>query len=532
MFDNGNEIGYRDVDLLDTYFSGTTKTLTNKTLTSPTVSGLYLSDSGFSVEGSSADANETTVSFTNPTADRTITFPNATGNVAVFATAPTAAISDGSNGQVLTTNGSGVLSFSDMASGADLYAANPSSATDPSATGANAVAVGNNSTASGSNSFAFGTLSEASGTGAFAAGYDAEASGGQSTALGDAVRATGQFSFCQGGGNALASGSSSIAMGYQAQSTNTNSVAIARNTDATGSGSLAIGYNAQAISGTEATALTNSYASGANSFAAAISNNTSSYGATGANSVAMGKLTKATAASSVAIGESNTANSTSAIAMGYNSTASAAYATCIGRSGTASGQNASSLGGRSGLATGQGSTTIGGENNKAYADYAVAMGYWTYANKIGQSSYASGRFSADGDAQSSKFVLRSDTTDATPEALTTNNSSASTNNQVILENESAMTFTGTVVVREDASDGDDYAGWEIKGVIMRQGQASDTTLGVGIVNSLYHTSGLANAAVALSADTTNGGLKIQVTGIASTNLNWVATVHTSEVVNA
>ena len=67
---------------------------------------------------------------------------------------------------------------------------------------------------------------------------------------------------------------------------------------------------------------------------------------------------------------------------------------------------------------------------------------------------------------------------------------------------------------------------------MRQGQASDTTLGVGIVNSLYHTSGLANAAVALSADTTNGGLKIQVTGKASTNLNWVATVHTSEVINA
>ena len=87
VFDSSaSSIGYFDVDLLDTYFSGTTKTLTNKTLTSPTVSGLQLSDSGFSVEGSSADANETTVSFTNPTADRTITFPNATGNVAVFTT--------------------------------------------------------------------------------------------------------------------------------------------------------------------------------------------------------------------------------------------------------------------------------------------------------------------------------------------------------------------------------------------------------------------------------------------------------------
>ena len=86
MFDNGNEIGYRDVDLLDTYFAGTIKTLTNKTLTeptitTPTVTGLHLNDSGFTVEGSSVNDNETTVSFTNPTADRTITFPDATGTV-------------------------------------------------------------------------------------------------------------------------------------------------------------------------------------------------------------------------------------------------------------------------------------------------------------------------------------------------------------------------------------------------------------------------------------------------------------------
>jgi hypothetical protein len=160
------------------------------------------------------------------------------------------------------------------------------------------------------------------------------------------------------------------------------------------------------------------------------------------------------------------------------------------------------------------------------------VGQQSVASKHGQKAFANGRFAVDGDAQGSIFILRSDTTDATAEALTTNNSTAGTTNQIILTNESAMTFTGTVVVREDATDGDDYAGWEIKGVIMRQGAAADTTLGVGIVNSLYHTAGLASASVALSADTTNGGLKIEVTGIAATNLNWVATVHTSEVVNA
>ena len=122
--------------------------------------------------------------------------------------------------------------------------------------------------------------------------------------------------------------------------------------------------------------------------------------------------------------------------------------------------------------------------------------------------------------------------DATQTTLATNTSSASTSNQILLVDESVMSFTGTIAVRVDGTDGDDYAAWEIKGAIMRGAGASTTTLGVGIVNSLYHTSGLANAAVALSADTTLGALKIQVTGIASTNLRWAATVQTNEVVNA
>jgi len=60
-----------------------TQTLTNKTLTSPIVTGLTLNDSSVVFEGSSADNNETTLTVTNPTADRTITLPDATGTVAL-----------------------------------------------------------------------------------------------------------------------------------------------------------------------------------------------------------------------------------------------------------------------------------------------------------------------------------------------------------------------------------------------------------------------------------------------------------------
>ena len=68
--------------------------------------------------------------------------------------------------------------------------------------------------------------------------------------------------------------------------------------------------------------------------------------------------------------------------------------------------------------------------------------------------------------------------------------------------------------------------------MMREGAAADRTLGVGIVNKLYSTSGISAADVALSADTTNGGLKVEVTGVAATNLRLVATINTSEVTNA
>jgi hypothetical protein len=65
-----------------------TETLTNKTLTSPTISGLYLSDGSIVVEGATANSHETTLQFTDPTEDRTITFKNESGTVAFTADIP------------------------------------------------------------------------------------------------------------------------------------------------------------------------------------------------------------------------------------------------------------------------------------------------------------------------------------------------------------------------------------------------------------------------------------------------------------
>jgi len=61
-----------------------TQTLTNKTLTTPQVSGLTLTDASIVLEGSSPDNFETTLTVIDPTADRTISFPDVTGTVAIL----------------------------------------------------------------------------------------------------------------------------------------------------------------------------------------------------------------------------------------------------------------------------------------------------------------------------------------------------------------------------------------------------------------------------------------------------------------
>jgi len=58
-----------------------TQTLTNKTLTSPVITGAVFNDGSIVFEGATANDHETTFTITDPTADRTITFPDETGTV-------------------------------------------------------------------------------------------------------------------------------------------------------------------------------------------------------------------------------------------------------------------------------------------------------------------------------------------------------------------------------------------------------------------------------------------------------------------
>jgi hypothetical protein len=417
-------------------------------------------------------------------------------------TLPTA---DGTANQVLTTDGSGAVTFADAGGGGggalELYAENPVSPTAPVATGANAVAIGRNSAATNDRSIALGSNSNASALFSTAVGYNNAASATGATAVGVNSSAGGGYSLAF---NGSAGSTSSSAIGHNS--------GTGKATTATGSGAMALG---------------GSYASGTDSFAAAIASNSGSYGATGANSIAMGKTAKSSSNNSISIGHNSQATSIYAVALGIAAKATNTSAVCIsGFNSLASGDTSSVLGGGRQTASGEFSTVLGGEHNTASGGFSIACGTRAVSSTYGKVAHATGRFSSDGDAQSGEFVLRSDTTDATPEALTTDNSGADDNNQIILPNNSAFAFHGTIVARQQASGGTACAAWKVEGLIRREANAGTTVLVNSATTILDNTPAWG---MALSADTTNGGLKIEVTGEAATNIRWVATINTTEV---
>jgi hypothetical protein len=319
-----------------------------------------------------------------------------------------------------------------------------------------------------------------------------------------------------------AAGSLSFAVGLSASSGGEASIALGYSTNASAAVSAAIGQNSsyqgsQAVTGAGAMALGGSYASGTDSFAAAVANNTSTYGATGANSITMGSLAKSSNADGIAIGKGALAtNGSDSVALGRNALAWSG-AVAIGQSGWTGGNAA---------AQAQGSFAIGG-NVLASEATAFALGNGSASRIRGKYAYAAGLFSAQGDAQNGVFVVRRLTSNGTAVVLTTEGSAGTAINQIILPNDSAYAFSGTVVAKQSGST--ISAAWKVEGLIVRGTTASTTLI---IASTVTAISNMPGWTLALSADTTNGGLAITATGFTATNIRWVGTIQTSEVTYA
>lgn len=156
---------------------------------------------------------------------------------------------------------------------------------------------------------------------------------------------------------------------------------------------------------------------------------------------------------------------------------------------------------------------------------AVAIGSGASTAINGGKVTANGFFTAAGDAQSGKYILRTITANATQTEVFLDGSSA----RIVLPNNSATTYSALVVARRTDVVGSEAA-FKIEGLISRDATVGSTAL-VGNRSRTILTRPNANWDADVFADTTNGALTFKVTGQASQTIRWVVTVTTSEVIN-
>ena len=197
---------------------------------------------------------------------------------------------------------------------------------------------------------------------------------------------------------------------------------------------------------------------------------------------------------------------------------------------TSSGQATFIGAGFNNIASGYAAAVVGGNGNLASSNYSIASGASATTRGI-VNSFAYGSITISGTlgvSQSALVVLGVETTNATATVLRSDASAAATTNQVILPNNAAYHFKGSVIANvTGAANG---AAWSIEGAIMRGANAASTVLiDTPSVNRVAASSGATAWVVSVTADTTNGGLAITFTGQAGTTIRVVAKLETTEV---
>jgi hypothetical protein len=228
--------------------------------------------------------------------------------------------------------------------------------------------------------------------------------------------------------------------------------------------------------------------------------------------------------STVAGGWRNTASGTGSFVGGGGYSSSGAYAN------TASGSNSTISGGALNSVTALYGTVCGGVSNTASGTSSVIIGggQATTRGINGMQAFSYAQFSTAGDNQLGIYQLSKSTTDATASVLTIGAGAAGSTNQVILPNNSAYFFRGEVV--SGVTGGGNTKGWTIEGVIKRGADAASTALvGTPTVTSTYADAGASTWVIAVTADTTNGGIRVTFTGQAATTIRTVCQIRTTEM---
>jgi hypothetical protein len=273
-----------------------------------------------------------------------------------------------------------------------------------------------------------------------------------------------------------------------------------------------------------------------NSRSAVLGGSTNS--ASGQSSVVVGGSSNTASGSNSAVigGDSSSASGTNSVVIGGASGQSASGQRCViagGAGGTASANNCFIGGGTSNATTQQSAALLGGSGNTANAvDSVIIGGEYGITRSIQANTVAPASINPvaaiQGASQSAILVLGRQTTDATATVLLSNASGAGTTNQIILPNNAAYYFRGSITA--GVTGAGNSAMWSFEGGIKRGANAASTVLvGTAVLNLVAQDAGASTWVVALTADTTNGGLAVTVTGQASTTIRWVCKVETTEM---
>jgi len=224
----------------------------------------------------------------------------------------------------------------------------------------------------------------------------------------------------------------------------------------------------------------------------------------------------------------------SVICGGGNNTASSQEACVLGGTGNnASGFQSAILGGRSNtassdraIAAGDGNTSNGttslalGVGNTSSSTASLAIGVQSRADRLSLFSHASGSFASAGDAQTIRAVLRCTTSNATATELFLDGTSS----RLTIPTNKIM--AGIISIVGTKTDGAAVAHYVRQFCVKNVTGTSSAVYTAAVIG----TDNAAGTSITFNNPDTNGdALSVSVTGIASENWRWVASVDAVEI---
>lgn len=228
-----------------------------------------------------------------------------------------------------------------------------------------------------------------------------------------------------------------------------------------------------------------------------------------------------------ATGRANQAGDYSGV-VGNQQTVSAPNSFGAGYNGFANGSGYNYIFGFQCVASGSYSFAAG-QNSTANANGATTFGMQGTARGIaGTFQFAGGQRAALGDRQYRLLMQSVTTSNATTTTLTTDGGAEGTGNTWVLPNNYSGLFTGLIIGRNTANN--DSIGWEVNGMCTRDASAATVALlGSATITALGTAdASMSTCTLAANVNTTNGSVRLQVTGLAATTIAWSGYLHCIE----